>query len=349
VRKGSTGSSTTCRSEREELLVLAPNWLGDAVMATPFLIALRERFPAAAITLLSRDYSAELYRRNRAIDCLAEYHGGVRARIAAIKKTRPGRGFDACFVLPPSFSAAFASVFSKAERRIGYGDRWRRVFLTDALPAGLFRAGHLSTAYIRLLERFTGCTEQVLPLPTIRPDEAWAQSAEAIVGHGAYFVLAPGATYGAGKAWPGDRYAALARILVNRTGWMAVVVGNEEEHGVTRAIIDGLGAQGKNIAGRLSLADLISVLRGARLAVGNDSGPAHIAAALGVPTVAVFGPTSAEWTSPRGVSVRIVKGEFDCAPCFRRECPRGAPECLVGVEVERVFEAAASIMEEGQR
>ncbi|MDD4856663.1 MAG: lipopolysaccharide heptosyltransferase II [Candidatus Krumholzibacteria bacterium] len=348
MRKGSTGSSTICRSGHEELLVLAPNWLGDAVMATPFLFALRERFPAAAITLFSREYPAELYRRSPAIDSLAEYRGDMLARLAAVRRIRPAYGFDACFVLPPSVSAAVTSVFSNARRRIGYGDRWRRACLTDAVPAGLHRDGHLSRSYMRLLERFAGCAVPDLPLPSVTPETIWPERVEAIVGRREYFVLAPGAAYGAAKAWPGERYGALARMLVNRTGWTAVVVGQQEDHGLACEIIDGVGALGKNLAGELSLADLISVLRGARLAIGNDSGPVHIAAALGVATVAVFGPTSVDWTSPRGIAVRIIKSEIDCAPCFKRECPRGAPECLVGVEAERVFDAATSLIEEGK-
>jgi heptosyltransferase-2 len=349
VRKGYIGSSTICRSGHEELLVLAPNWLGDAVMATPFLIALRQRFPSAGITVLSREYAAELFPRNGAIDSLVTSRESVGARIAALRRVVPASGFDACFVLPPSFSAAFVSLLSKARRRIGFGDRWRRVLLTDVVTAALFRAEHLSAAYLMLLERFTGRAEPALPLPMVTPEDTWRETVDTIVGSDAYFVLAPGATYGAAKAWPQERYVALAGMLAGLTGWSPAIVGREEERGVASAILEGAGLRGKNLAGRLSIAQLVSILRGARLAVGNDSGPVHIAAALGVPTVAVFGPTSVNWTAPRGTAVRIVAGAIECAPCFKRECPRGAPECLIQIGAERVYEAAVSLIEEGSR
>jgi len=349
VRKGSTGSSISCRSGREELLVLAPNWLGDVVMATPFLFSLRERFPAGRITLLCRDYTAELYRWNAAIDSLVACTGSVRSRIAAVRAAGPRGGYDACFVLPPSFSAALVSLLSKARRRIGYGGQWKDMLLTDVLPAALWRAGHLSRSYLGLLERFTNQAVAAVPLPSVVPSESWRETAKAVAGGKSYFVLAPGATYGSSKVWPHERYAALAKRLIGSMGWTAVLVGRREEREEASTMLASIGADGKNLAGALSLAELISVLRGAEVAIGNDSGPVHVAAALGVPTVAVFGPTSVDWTAPRGVSVRIVRGAIECAPCFKRRCPQGAPECLARVDADDVYAAAVSLIEEGLR
>jgi len=349
MKRGSTGSSTTCRSGREELLVLAPNWLGDAVMATPFLFALRERFSGARITLFVRDYAAELFRRCSAIDAIVEYRGGARARIAAVREHLITGGYDACFVLPPSFAAALVSYASKARRRIGYGGQWRSILLTDALPERGIRAEHLSRAYVRLLEKYTGSLVPALPLPVVVAEDAWKETAEAIGGAEAYFVLAPGATYGASKVWPHERYAELARLLVKRTNWTPLCVGREEEREVSSTLLGMVGGNGRNLAGRLSVSELVSVLRGARITVGNDSGPVHIAAALGVPTVAVFGPTSIDWTAPRGATVRIVRRNIECAPCFKRRCPYGVPECLVKVDVGDVYAAAVSLIEEVQR
>jgi heptosyltransferase-2 len=318
-------------------------------MATPFLFALRERMPLARITLLSREYAAELFRRSGAIDRLAEWRGGLRSRVSAARKAAPAGGFDACFVLAPSFSAALVCLLSGARRRIGYAGEGRRVLLTDPLPAAAYRMGNLSRVYVRLLERYTGREEPDLKFPAIVPDDAWRETAEAAAGREPYFALAPGATYGDSKAWPRDRYAELARLVVKRTGWKAVVVGREEERGDVSALIEAIGGRAANLAGSLSVNGLVSVLRGARLVVGNDSGPVHIAAALAVPTVAVFGPTSVDWTAPRGRAVRIVKGEIPCAPCFKRRCPHGVPECLVKVDPRDVFDAAVSLIEEGSR
>jgi len=318
-------------------------------MATPFLFSLRDRFPAGRITLLSCDYTAELYRRSGAVDSLLSCAGSLRSRIAAVGTAGPEGGYDACFVLPPSFSAALVSVLSKARRRIGYGGQWRGMLLTDVLPAELYRAGHLSRSYLGLLERFTGEGVAALPLPSVVPSESWRETADAVAGARSYFVLAPGATYGSSKVWPHERYAALAKRLIGSMGWMAVLVGRREEREEASTMLASIGVGGKNLAGSLSLAELISVLRGAEVAIGNDSGPVHVAAALGVPTVAVFGPTSVDWTAPRGVSVRIVRGAIECAPCFKRRCPQGAPECLSRVNADDVYAAAISLIEEGLR
>ncbi len=316
-------------------------------MATPFLFALRRRLPDAGIVLACRDYVAEIFMRNPAIDSIVAYRGrGVRARIASVRGASAD-GFDACFVLPPSFSAALVSLGSGSRRRIGYAGQWRRILLTDALDEKGYRSGHLSAAYLRLLEKYTGAAEPDLPLPAVVPPDSWRAAARESAGGGAYFVLAPGATYGSAKVWSHERYAELAGRLLDRTGGAAVIVGREEERAGAAALTERVGSRARNLAGALSPAGLLAVLRGARIAIGNDSGPVHVSAALGVPTVAVFGPTSAEWTAPRGPAVRIVREDISCAPCFKRECPFGAPRCLAQIGVDRVYEAALSLIDAG--
>jgi heptosyltransferase-2 len=347
VRKGSTGNCTTCMPGREEIIVLAPSWLGDAVMATPFLLALRRRLPGAGIVLVCRDYVSEVFKRSPAIDSIIEYRGrSLRARIAAARSAR-GSGFDACFVLPPSFSAALVACSSRSRRRIGYAGQWRRILLTDALDESGYRAGHLSAVYLRLLERYSGETEARLPLPAVVPPVSWRKTAHELVGGDGYFVLAPGATYGSAKVWPHERYAALARLLMDRMGQTAVIIGRNEEREGAAVLAESIGAGARNLAGTLSPEGLFAVLRGARITIGNDSGPVHVSAALGAPTVAVFGPTSVDWTAPRGPAVRIVREDIGCAPCFKRECPFGSPRCLARIGVDRVFETALSLIDTG--
>lgn len=317
-------------------------------MAIPFCAVLRERFPAAGITLLCKPYVADVFRADGAIDRVTEYAGAsVRARGRTARSDRPRGGYDACFVLPPSFAAAVVALFSRARRRIGFGGELRSVLLTDALPAEGYRAEHLSRAYLRLLERFTGRTEDAVPLPAVVPAASWRSAAAERAGTRDYFVLAPGATYGSSKVWPHERYAAVARRLAADRRWTPVVVGNANERMSAAALIEGASANGRNLAGDLALKDLIAVLRGARVVIGNDSGPVHVAAALGVPTVAIFGPTSPGWTAPRGSAVRIVAASTECAPCFARECSSGKLECMTRVGVDDVYRAAASLIEEG--
>ncbi len=316
-------------------------------MATPFLFALRDRLPSARIVVVCRDYAAEIFKRSPAVDSIVEYPGrGLRGRIAAVRGAS-ANGFDACFVLPPSFSAALVSLASRARRRIGYAGHLRRILLTDAPGEAGYRRGHLSAAYLKLLEMYTGEAEPLVPLPVVVPPPSWRETALEWAGGDGYFVLAPGATYGSAKVWPHERYAALAGLLLDRTGGTAVIVGRKEEREGAAALAERFGARARNLAGALSLEGLIAILRGARVTIGNDSGPVHVSAALGVPTVAVFGPTSVEWTAPRGPAVRIVREDISCAPCFRRECPLDTPRCLARIGVDRVYEAALSLIDTG--
>ncbi len=330
---------------REAILVIAPSWLGDAVMATPFLAALRAQRPDAAVDVLCRDYAAEIFKRNPAVDSIVGFRGrSLRARVAAVRGAG-ATGFDACFVLPPSFSAALVSFVSRGRRRIGYAGNGRRVLLTDALDEAGYRAGHLSEAYVRLLERYTGAAEPRLFAPVVIPPASWRETARELMGEDRYFVIAPGATYGSAKVWPHERYAALSRMLLGRMGGSAVIVGKGEEREDAAALAARIGPAARNLAGALSLEALIAALRGAVVVIGNDSGPVHVASALGVPTVAVFGPTSVEWTAPRGRAVSIVRERIECAPCFKRECPFGEPRCLARISAEAVFDAALSLVE----
>lgn len=348
MRTGSTASSTTCKSGSEEILVLAPNWLGDAVMATPFCAVLRRRFPSARVSLLCRSYVAEVFRRSPAVDALVEYErrAGLRGRISAVRRSRPSRGYDLCFVMPPSFAAALVALASGARCRVGYRFEGRRFLMTQSLPGSRCRASHLSEAYLALLELVTGVREASVPFPAVAPPAGWEETVERRVGVRDYAVLAPGATYGSSKVWPIERFGELASRLAARTGQPLVVVGAAAERSNAARILDLSPAPGVNLAGECSVAELLAVLRGSRVTVGNDSGPVHLAAALGVPTVAIFGPTSVDWTAPRGSAVRIVRGEAPCAPCFKRECPQGSAECLLNVSVDEVYHAASLAMEE---
>ena len=329
--------------------MLAPNWLGDAVMATPFCARLRERLPSARVSLFCRSYVADVFRGSPAVDRLIEYErsGGVCGRISAVRRAKPAGGYDVCFTMPPSFAAGLIALSSGARRRVGYRFECRGFLLTDALPGSRYRSRHLSAAYLGLIERLTGMRETEAPLPAVAPPDGWRDAVHRRVAANDYVVLAPGATYGSSKVWPIERFSVLARRLADRTGWPIVVVGTAPERDGASRILEDARAAGKNLAGVCTVGELICVLRGSRITIGNDSGPVHLAAALGRPTVAVFGPTSVEWTAPRGVAVRIVRGEAACSPCFKRECPEGIPECLLNVSVDEVYHAAALLIEEG--
>ena len=346
MRKGSTGSSTACRSGRKQLLVLAPNWIGDVVMATPFLSILRKQNPDDLITVMCREYVSELLVRSSFSDKLITYDrtGGVRNAVLTLSRGKPQKGWDAAFILPMSFSSALIACFAGTRRRIGYRGGGRGWLITDPVNMETHRKIHLSEEYARFAGKYGGATHDILPEPCVVPPYDWKESIAGLGIKGRYVVFAAGAKYGPAKLWPAERYIGLAGRLYGEAGLRPVLVGSSAEH----AYLDNITGKtdGINLSGKSGVGDLMSVLRGADLVVGNDSGPVHVSAAMGVPTVSIFGSTSPVWTSPRGPFSRLVTSGADCSPCFRKECPEGDTRCLRDISVDDVFDAANEIMRE---
>ena len=349
MRKGSTKSSTAFRSGRKRFLVLAPNWLGDAVMSTPMLSALRRAFPGAETTLGCREYVSPVFNENIDVDGVVSWEGkgGIAAAVSALKRNRPGSGWDACFVLPASLQSAVIAMVSGACDRIGYSSEGRGFLLTHAREARAVREEHLSVSYLRLVETYSGKNLKERPIPALRAPVRRADSREDAASRERYFVLAPGATYGSAKIWPVERYAALARMISAGLGWKVAVIGLLSEAAAGDYIINAKGVDGKNLAGKLTVSEMIGVIGGAGLLVGNDSGPAHISAALGRPTVAIFGSTDPGWTAPAGPKTAVIHSYPECGPCFRRKCPKGAAACMLATTVAQVYDTVSSLLGRG--
>jgi heptosyltransferase-2 len=320
-------------------------------MATPFCLVLRELFPDASIDLFCRAYVAEVFRRCSAVDRVIEYGPGkgLMARLRALQRNRPAGGWEIGFILPLSLSSALAAALSGVRRRIGYGGELRGPLLTDVLDGYDDRREHLSARYVRLAERGSGLAACRVPLPVVVAPYRWRESLDAAGLVPPYAVVAPGALYGDAKVWPVDRYAELAKLISQATSMPVVAVGTAAEADLVSRAAASAGASIRNACGELPVAELLALLRGADLVVGNDSGPAHLAAAMGRPTVVLFGPTSPRWTAPRGAAVRIVSHELPCAPCFARRCPEGEPRCLVDIDAREVYEASRTLLEEVRR
>jgi heptosyltransferase-2 len=348
VKREHTGNSITCRSNRSGVLVLAPNWLGDAVMATPFLFALRSRLRDRDINLLCRSYVSAVYRRCSAVDHLVEYEktDGISGALGAIRKDIPSDGRDICFVLPRSFSSAMVAFLSGAGRRIGYGGDLRGLFLTDTLPKDSYTENHLIDIYLRLVESIGGAEHADSRMPVVVPQYTWQERIEELGLEEDYVVISPGAEYGPAKIWPHERYTALVSRIAAETGRRIVVIGSEGDRPFGARIIEEAGIEGYNLAGMGDVEDLLCVLRGSSLVIGNDSGPVHLSAAMGRPTVTIFGSTSPEWTAPKGRSTAIVRTGLDCSPCFERGCPHGEARCMLDIDPELVFDTAHRLLQE---
>jgi len=329
-----TGGGSAAAAAPARLLVRLPNWLGDALMARPLLHALRASLPHANVVAVGPRPLLELMAAERLWDEALPWPLTPAAR-GSLRAVRP----EWAIVLPPSFSSAWFALRSRARRRVGFAGDSRSALLTDAVRRGARGDRHLSREYLELGER-VGARASVLPVMPVT-DEARAQAGalrrDAGIGERPFAILAPGAIFGPAKRWETERFAALARQLVAR-GQSVLACGGEQERDACDDVVARAGGAVVSLAGRTSLAAQAALCADADAVVSNDSGLAHLAAAVGAPTVTVFGSTSSAWTAPLGPRVRIVQRPPVCSPCFARTCRIGY-RCLTAVSVADVLRA----------
>jgi heptosyltransferase II len=345
----SSRSPLAPRFSPARMLIRGTNWIGDAVMSEPALSAIRQAFPKADITLLVKPAIAELFQQHPAIDHLLVYeHRGRHARLsgkwALGSELRRGR-FDVAILFQNAFEAALLAFLAGIPRRYGYGTDGRAFLLSDAITAPNRTALAHQTQYYLDLLRPLGIT----PSPaaprlfvsdseeermTQRLMEAGIQATERLIG------INPGSTYGSAKRWLPERFAQAADRMVEQFGGRVVIVGAAGEEALGQAIAEKMLSKPVVLSGRTSIRELMSIIKRCRLFIPNDTGPMHIAAAFGVPVVAIFGSTDFRTTSPFGETHQIVRQPVECSPCLLRECPIDH-RCMTGVTVEHVCEAAA--------
>ncbi len=377
------------------------NWLGDAVMTTPALRRLRERFASAQIELLTHEKLADLWLHHPSIDGAITFKEGetVWSVASAIRRsqdnTQGGVPFDFGLVLPNSPRSALELWLSGIPRRIGYARPWRNWLLTQKVAA---RPGHVamhkrSTSEIKHLIRgvpithhapaATACQrgesrityhaashqihdylhlasalgtnpepvspqlfvrdEEVDEVEKRRVQEACKKASQAAGNKPLIFLgLNPSAAYGPAKRWPTENFAAAVRDVSHRLGncvWLAV--GGIEDVRLCEEIAGLAGGNVLSLAGKTSLRELMALMKLCRVVLTNDSGPMHVAAALGTPVVVPFGSTALELTGPGLPNDRrhyLLKSDAPCSPCFRRTCPIDL-RCMTGITVPSVVEA----------
>ncbi|MEX0880273.1 MAG: lipopolysaccharide heptosyltransferase II [Thermoanaerobaculia bacterium] len=320
-------------------LVIAPNWIGDSVMSLPFLRALKAAHPGDRLAVYARRGPAAIYRAEGSADEVLE-RSGLLADAAALRRGR----FDEAWLLPNSFRSAIAARLSGAPRRIGYATDRRGPLLTRALAAPPSTI-HQLRDYDALLE--ANGVRPDLEAPRLPIPEAAAEKArEVLAGAGLsperLVLLAPGSAAAETKRWPFGRFAGLGDRLAERRFGCAIVIGPGERDlgarvsNAARAPLPVLGAD-------LDPVELAAVLKRARLVVSNDSGPMHLAAAVGTPVVALFGPTDPGRTAPSGAPSRVLDRYVFCSPCFRDVCPYGH-ECLEEIAVGDVLRACEGLI-----
>lgn len=339
-----------------QILLRVPNWLGDAVMCEPAIRALRRISSEARLTVLGRPSIVELLDGHPDVAESMVYdhrgrHQGLWGKWQLAQELR-GRKFDLAVLFQNAFEAAFITALAGIPRRYGYATDGRGCLLTTAVPK-VRHVPHQVSYYLELLRQL-GCeTEPCAPRLYLKPEEeaaAAARLAEFGLQAGATLIgLNPGSTYGTAKRWLPDRFAEAASKIAafcrDRTGRPAqvVIVGAPGEEELGEAIARQIEAPTMVLSGRTSVRELMAITKRCRLYLTNDTGPMHIAAAFGVPVVAVFGPTDWRTTAPFGDGRAVVRTPVECAPCLLRECPIDH-RCMTGVTVEQVVAVARQAM-----
>ena len=327
--------------EPEAILVRTPNWLGDLLMSTAFLRALLARFPSTPVDLIVRAGFEVLPLPHRGR--IFPYDKKVQGP-GAFGRSLAGRGHSHFFVLPPSFSSAWMAFRSGVPRRIGYGGGGRGLLLRPALSYGhLHRSVHLVSEYLGLLQPW-GLSQGDAATPGMELEEGWiAEHLPSVLAQErGYAVLAPGAEFGPAKQWPLAHYGELAAGLA-AAGRCVVVAGLAKDRPAGAEILNH-AAGGINLCGETDLPALVALLARAALLVSNDSGAMHIAAALQMPQVALFGSSNPDWTAPRNGRAAVMYRGLDCSPCYKRECPLGHTNCLREIEPGEVLARSLELL-----
>jgi len=336
--------------QADKILIRGPNWVGDAVLAIPAIKAVREHFSTADITLLVRPWVAGLFTSAPFIDKVwSEDKPSSLADWTRITRDIRLRHFDLAILLPNSFESALMIFLGGVRHRIGYATDARRWMLTNAVAPGE-GPRHQTQYYLDLVKIFSaGIVAPSVEIQATSEERASARrllSDEGVPREAKFLVLNPGAAYGSAKRWHVDRFAAVADSLAYELQLHVALIGSQHERPIAEQIRNRMTAPAAILTGRTSLETLIGVLAESCLMITNDSGPMHIAAALGVPTVAVFGSTDERVTGPCGPRTRIVKNPVECSPCLLRDCPIDH-RCMNGVTVDDVCNAARNLIGAG--
>jgi heptosyltransferase II len=320
------------------ILVRAPNWVGDVVLSLAAVRDLRVSFASARIEVLARPWVADLYRAVDEVDAVRESRG-------ALQDAATLRGaFDTAVLLPNSFAAALTAWRAGIPERWGYATDGRGLLLTRSLPVPEHVRARSQVYYYRSMLAGLGLHVSGEPRAKLVCPDDWADRGRALLGgDGPWLGLHPGAFYGTAKRWLPERFAAVADLVARRRGARVAIVGSAAERGLGETIAGLVRAPVRLLSGETSLADLVGVLKNLRLLLTNDSGPMHLAGALGVPLVAIFGSTDWRETAPVGDRSRLLREGVECAPCMLRECPIDH-RCMTRVTVDRVAEAALEMM-----
>jgi heptosyltransferase-2 len=353
------------RENIKKILVRVPNWIGDAVMCLPALEGLKALYSMADITVLAKPWTAPVFENNAFVADILYYgtggrHKGISGKLRLVSNIKQKR-FDLAILFQNAFEAALLAFLARIPERVGYARDFRTMFLTKPVAFNdKIKKTHHVFYYLNIVKELGGvCPVEPRPFIHLKEEEIeWAQGflkekgisleegGEALIG------CAPGASFGPAKRWPPERFSEALDILARDFSAVPVIFGSGGDIEPASQVSEGLSHRGVrhlNLAGKVHLRQFMTIAALLKLFITNDSGPMHIAAALGIPTVAIFGSTDPALTGPFGSQVRVVTKNLECSPCFERVCGNIEElhyECLKAVKAEDVVGASRSLLGE---
>ncbi|MBP9713125.1 MAG: lipopolysaccharide heptosyltransferase II [Sterolibacterium sp.] len=334
------------------ILIVAPSWIGDTLLAQPLFARLHEKHPQLVLDALAPAWTSPLLARMPQVHQVfdnpfahGEFNLGARWRLG--RQLRDGR-YDEVIVLPNSWKSALSPFFAGIPLRTGYRGEARVGLLNRRHTLEATVLPQLAQRYLQLAEApETPAIARPLPETRLSSTPAQQQAVRAALNlpadaHPAIFC--PGAEFGPAKRWPSRHFAALARQLADKNipVWL---LGSAKDIELGDGILQMSQGHALNLCGRTTLEQAIDLIASARLVVSNDSGLMHVAAALDRPLFALYGSSSPDYTPPLSRHAKIISLHADCSPCFKRACPLGHFKCMEELKAETVMNAITEINE----
>jgi heptosyltransferase-2 len=343
------------KPEKEKFLVIGPSWVGDMVMAQALFIRLKQNHPDSDITVMAPEWAIPVLARMPEVyesKSLSLGHG----ELGLLKRRRIGRsfqgqGFTTAIVLPNSFKSALIPYHANIPKRVGWRGEWRVPLLNDCRKLD-------KEKFPLMVQRFAALAEpeSEQPLLNIKPPKFHVDDELKSISLKKYsldldkpiIAICPGAEFGEAKQWPAEHFAKFSNMRL-AAGAQIWLFGSNKDSEISNKIASQIDESYlhsfKNLAGLTNLAEAIDLISFAQACVSNDSGLMHVAAALNVPVIAIYGSTSPEFTPPLAEKVELLSTEIDCRPCFQRKCPLGHLRCLKDIQPTLVSQSVDRLLD----
>lgn len=341
------------------IIIRTPNHLGDCVMSLPMVSETREAYPGSRVTVLTPEPLSDLYEGNPGVDHIVkipkEHVHGLLA-VMKIKDIIGQQSYDLGYILPPSFGAAAGFKLAGVKKRIGYIADGRRLLLTRPLPLPApLNSAHRSETYFNLLRRGSGVDLEFVRPKLFINEEDLGHGTEMLarfdIGEAESFAVVAFEAVAASRRWGKENYTLAIKQIIANFGLRVILVGTQDNASLGNEIAAAAGAnQVTNLAGKTTLRELASLLSRARFFLGNDSGPAHLAAAVGAPLLVLSGADDPQETSPISPTKRLIYHKhLGCISCVKNICPlkdERRMQCMMEITVDEVMSELAALLEQ---